>query len=400
MTQIRPHIAIACGGTGGHIFPGLAVADRLVQRGCEVTVIISNKPVDKIACEDIEGVSVVELPAVAKRQGNLKEFISALWKSIQTCRGYFKSKKPHAIFATGGFVSAAPVIVGKRMGARIFIHESNTIPGKANRLFSFIADEVLVGFKCAAQFFPEKKVRVTGTPVRPEFLKIERQQCCRRLGFDEKRPTLLVAGGSQGAHPINELFINSMSLIKEKLAGWQIIHITGNEDYEVVEKAYRESGINARVYSFYSRMDELLGAATIAVSRAGASFLAELSAARVMPLLIPYPYAADNHQFYNGLVFVKAGAGRMLEQRKATPELLIGMILQLSEESDIRSKNIESLAKLNSINAAETVANLIIEKVTADLGNSIVFEPRKSIWNQKKEKTAVKPQQSEPVFAK
>ncbi|MGC8830260.1 MAG: undecaprenyldiphospho-muramoylpentapeptide beta-N-acetylglucosaminyltransferase [Verrucomicrobiia bacterium] len=400
MTKLHPHIAIACGGTGGHIFPGLAVADRLAQSGCDVTVIISNKPVDKLACEDITGVSVIELPAVAKRQGNLKEFISALWKSIQLCRAYFKSKKPNAIFATGGFVSAAPVIVGKLMGAKIFIHESNTIPGKANRLFSFVADEVFVGFKCSAQFFPKKKVRVTGTPVRPEFLNIDRTLCCRSLGLDEKRPTLLVAGGSQGAHPINELFINSMSLLKQKLSGWQIIHITGREDYESVNKAYQENGLNARVYSFYRRMDELLGAATVVVSRAGASFLAELSAARVPPLLIPYPYAADNHQFYNSLVFVKAGAGRMLEQKNATPELLVGMILQLSQESHIRAQNIETLARLNSINAAETIANLIIEKIKTTFGDAILLEPRQSIWAQTKQNISIKPQQTEPIFVK
>lgn len=376
----KAHIAISCGGTGGHIFPGLAIADRLVQSGCEVTILISGKQVDKRACESISGVSIVELPAVGLKRSELRRFLSSTFQSIRKCRDYFKLHKPDAVFSTGGFVGVAPILIGRLMGASIFLHESNTIPGRANKLLSRFANSVFVGFKFTTRFFPQKKVRFTGTPVRPDFLNINKELCRRSLRVDDKRPVLLIVGGSQGAHPINELFLKSMPLLKERMSNWKFIHVTGKDDYDTINSAYKEAGLDALVHSFYDKMSLLLGSATVVVCRGGASFLAELCAVGVPPLIIPFPYAADNHQFYNGLAFVKAGAGRMLEQHKATSELLVGMILQLGEEADLRRENLKALREFNSNKSAEIISDIIIQRIKEKSCNALFFEPRKSIF--------------------
>ncbi len=385
----KAHIAISCGGTGGHIFPGLAVADRLVQSGCDVTILISGKEVDKRACEAISGVSVFELPAVGMKRGEIKRFLSSTFKSIRKCREYFKLHKPDAVFSTGGFVSVAPILVGKLMGASVFLHESNTIPGRANRVLSRLADGVFVGFKFTTKFFSQKKVKFTGTPVRPDFLNINKELCRRSLGINDNRPVLLIVGGSQGAHPINDLFLKSMPLLKERMANWKFIHITGKDDCDIMRSAYKEAGLDALVFNFYEKMSILLGSATVVVSRAGASFLAELCAVGVPPLLIPFPYAADNHQFYNGLAFVKAGAGRMLEQHKATAELLVGMISQLGEEAESRRENLKALREFNSNKSAEIIADIIRQRIKEKSGDTLVFEPGKSIFAANKKVDAV-----------
>jgi len=357
--------------------------------------------VDKRACESVSGVSILELPAVGLKRGEVGRFLSSTFQSIRRCRNYFKMHKPNAVFSTGGFVGVAPILVGKLMGASIFLHESNTIPGRANRVLSKLADGVFVGYKFTTKFFPQKKVKFTGTPVRPDFLNVNKELCRRSLGIDDNLPVLLIVGGSQGAHPINELFLKSMPLLKERMANWKFIHITGKDDCETMRNAYKEAGLDALVYSFYDKMSLLLGSATVVVCRGGASFLAELCAAGVPPLVIPFPYAADNHQFYNGLAFVKAGAGRMLEQHKATAELLIGMILQLEEEADLRRENLKSLREFNSDKSAQIIAEIIIQRIKEKSGNTLIYEPGKSIFSiNKKNSEPDNSTKEKPVLVK
>ena len=132
-SEHKPHVAIACGGTGGHLFPGLAVAEQLIARGCTVTALISPKDVDQQAVESVRGVEVVTLPAVALQTGSRMAFFGGFVKSFRAARTLFKTRRPDAVLAMGGFTSAPPVLAAKAMGVKTFLHESNTIPGKANR---------------------------------------------------------------------------------------------------------------------------------------------------------------------------------------------------------------------------------------------------------------------------
>jgi UDP-N-acetylglucosamine--N-acetylmuramyl-(pentapeptide) pyrophosphoryl-undecaprenol N-acetylglucosamine transferase len=360
MTPPRePKIAIACGGTGGHLFPGLAVAAQLVKRGCAVTILISPKDVDQQAVKKITGVEIVTLPAVALTQGRFLAFASGFVRSYWAAKKHFKTHPPQAALAMGGFTSAPPILAAKSLGAQTFLHESNTIPGRANRWLSRVVNQAFVGFPQATSRLHTRKVITTGTPVRPEFQSRDSAACRSALGLDPARPVLLVMGGSQGALGINNLLINSLPLLR-KAGDFQFLHFTGATDAERVRRAYAEQNLRAVVHPFFAEMEVALGAATVAVSRAGASSLAEISAMRVPSILIPFPAATGNHQVFNARAFVEAGAALLLEQKNSTSAALVRLVSGLIGSAVTREKMQAALEKWHAPNSAEEIAEKIL----------------------------------------
>ncbi|HXT40463.1 MAG TPA: undecaprenyldiphospho-muramoylpentapeptide beta-N-acetylglucosaminyltransferase [Candidatus Angelobacter sp.] len=359
--ETAPRVAIACGGTGGHLFPGLAVADVLAHSGCSVSLLISPKEVDQQAVKSAARVEVLTLPAVGLVNGNLGAFVRGFWRSCCAARQMFKVRTPQAVLAMGGFTSAPPVLAGQKAGAATFLHESNSIPGRANRWLAPLVDAAFTGFPSAARRLHCQTVKFTGTPVRTQFHSMDAAGCRVALGLNADRPVLLVMGGSQGARGVNQLITRSLPLLTAQFPALQFAHLTGTSDFESVRDIYATHRVSCVVRPFLSEMELALGAATVAVSRAGASSQAELAAMRVPSILIPYPGAADNHQFYNAWAFVESGAARMLEQEKATPEMLVEMIRGLVEKSDQTTSMKEALAKWHQPDAAEQIAGRILE---------------------------------------
>jgi len=362
-----PFVAIACGGTGGHLFPGLAVAEQLTQRGCAVALLISPKDVDQQAVKSARGLESITLPAVALQNRNYFAFAGSFLKSLLAAQKVFRRRKPRAVLAMGGFTAAPPVWVGKDFGAKTFLHESNTIPGRANRLLARFVDEAFVGFPETAARLKARKVTATGTPVRfrfsPDAIRRAQDADCRvALGLEPACPTVLVVGGSQGASGLNEMIVSALPLLAEK--NWQWLHLTGVKDFEKVKAAYAARGIRAAVKPFLAEMDLALGAATAAVSRAGASSLAELAALRLPALLVPFPAAADNHQFYNARALEATGAARLLEQKGATPENIAAAVVELMENRDALFQMRAALAQWHAPKAAEQIAETILSAVT------------------------------------
>src|SRR5208337_954747 len=193
----RPFVAIACGGTGGHLFPGLAVAEQLQKRGCAVALLISPKEVDQEAVKSVRGMEVFTLPAVGLQNRNYFSFAGSFVKSLFAARKIFRQRKPGAVLAMGGFTSAPPVFVAKELGAKTFLHESNTIPGRANRYLARFVNEAFISFPEAAGLRARKITR-TGTPVRSQFQPSNPAPCRAAFGLVPDRPTILVMGGSQG----------------------------------------------------------------------------------------------------------------------------------------------------------------------------------------------------------
>lgn len=365
MTQpSAPMIAIACGGTGGHLFPGLAVAEQLLKRGCAVTLLVSPKEVDQQAVKTARGMKVVTLPAVGLQNRNYFSFATSFVRSYFAARNIFRDSPAAAALAMGGFTSAPPICAAKNIGAKAFLHESNTIPGRANRWLSRFVDRCFVGFPQAADRLRHRNVTVTGTPVRPQFQPRDAASCRTALGLEPDVPTILVMGGSQGASGINDLIVNSLSLLASAPQRLQFLHLTGPGDTEKVRSAYAKTGFRASLYPFLAEMDLALGAATVAVSRSGASSLAELAAVRVPSALIPFPAATDNHQFFNAKAFEETGAARLLEQKTATAESLVRLMLELIDDTGVRDRMQAALAKWHMPRAAEQIAETIL-KVTA-----------------------------------
>jgi UDP-N-acetylglucosamine--N-acetylmuramyl-(pentapeptide) pyrophosphoryl-undecaprenol N-acetylglucosamine transferase len=365
-----PFVAIACGGTGGHLFPGLAVAGQLTQRGCAVTLLVSPKEVDQLAVRSTGDLDVVTLPAVGLQNRNYFSFARSFVKSLFAARKVFRRRKPAAVLTMGGFTGAPPVWVGKDFGAKTFLHESNLIPGRANRLLARFVDEAFVGFPETASRLrvPRGGITPTGTPVRPQFQPRDAAACRAALGLDPQRPAILVMGGSQGASGINEIILAALPLLAGRAATWQWLHLTGAGHFEKVKQDYAKLGFQAVVRPFLAEMELALGAATVAVSRAGASSLAEIAAMRLPSLLVPFPAAADNHQFHNAQAFATTGAARLVEQKNATPEGVVAMLGELVENEATRAAMQAALAQWHAPRAAEQIANNILKTIGERFG--------------------------------
>jgi len=363
MTESAPpvhRIAIACGGTGGHLFPGLAVAQQLRRRSAAVTLLISPKEGDQQALGSASGLEVVTLPAVGLTRGGEIAFVRGFARSYRAAKAAFRSCPPRAALAMGGFTSAPPLLAARRLGAQVFLHESNSIPGRANRWLSWFVHRAFVGFAAAGPRLHTPKVTVTGTPVRAEFHPREAAGCRAALGLDPARPVLLVMGGSQGASAINSLVSNTLPLLAGRFPNWQWFHLSGSAEVEAVKRAYTKAGLSAQVHPFFSSMELALGAATAALSRAGASSLAELAAMRVPSILIPYPAATDDHQLCNARALEGTGAARLLEQKAATPESLAALLAELVENPAVREPMQEALARWHCPRAASEIARTIL----------------------------------------
>jgi UDP-N-acetylglucosamine--N-acetylmuramyl-(pentapeptide) pyrophosphoryl-undecaprenol N-acetylglucosamine transferase len=362
----KPFIAIACGGTGGHLFPGLAVAEQLKQRGCRVGLLISPKDVDQQAVKNISGLEIFTLPAVGLQNRNYFSFLVSFIKSLAAARKIFRQDPPAAVLAMGGFTSAPPIIAGQLFRAKTYLHESNTIPGRANRFLARLVDMAFIGFPETAARLKARKTEVTGTPVRPQFQVRDAAECRAAFGLLPDRPTILVVGGSQGASGLNEMILGALPLLAAR--NWQWLHLTGMNDFEKVRAGYAAHKIHAVVKPFLAEMDLALGAATAAVSRAGASSQAELAALRLPSLLVPFPAAADNHQFFNARIFALSGAAQMLEQRDSSPEKTAAYLTSLVEDETLRAKMATALAQWHAPNSAAQIAENILHAVLKKTG--------------------------------
>jgi UDP-N-acetylglucosamine--N-acetylmuramyl-(pentapeptide) pyrophosphoryl-undecaprenol N-acetylglucosamine transferase len=263
--------------------------------------------------------------------------------------------------AMGGFTAAPPILAAKRLGALTFLHESNTVPGRANRWLAQRVDGAFVYFPAARDGLRARRIEVTGMPVRGEFSRLTPAAAARTaLGLKADAPVLLVTGGSQGARAINELMVASLPALLEAVPGLQFVHLTGTRDVEMVRAAYAARRRPAVVRAFLGEMALALAAADAAVSRAGASSLAELAACRLPALLIPYPAAADNHQYHNALAFAQSGAARALEQDALSPELLAREIAALLGDAPRRMAMRQALSLWDFPDAAAQIADRML----------------------------------------
>ena len=358
-----PLIAIACGGTGGHLFPGLAVAEVLQQWGCDIALLVSTKEVDQEAVKSAMAMQVLPLPAVALQNGKWASFIRGCWQSYRMCRKNFRNRAPQAVLAMGGFTSAPPVIAGKNCGAATFLHESNSIPGRANRWLSPWVDEIFVGFPQAGRRLSSQAIHFTGTPVRPQFKPAAPDACRMAVGLQPQKPVLLVMGGSQGASGINRLMEGALPDLAAQMPDLQFLHLTGPDDCQKMQAAYAQHGRRAVVRPFLTEMDLALGAATLVVNRAGASSLAELAAMQVPSLLIPYPHATDDHQLFNARALVDTGAARVLLQQETTPAALAAAILSLLNDGVAREQIRAALRQWHFPTAAQDIAGQIFTRL-------------------------------------
>jgi len=347
---------IACGGTGGHLFPGLAVAEVLRARGHEVMLFVSEKEIDALALSGGSDFQFHKLPTIglpSPFSPAILGFLRRFHESLSLCRNIYRNFKPHVVLGMGGFTSTAPVLAGKMRGIPTFIHESNAIPGKANRLTARLVRAVLLGVKECAPFFPRVRTEVTGTPIRKELQRIDQRTARQRLGLHEDLRTVLVMGGSQGASGINQAMIKSLPALQG--GPIQVIHLAGTRDERLVADNYKREGVPAYVAAFHHAMEEVYSAADFAVARSGAASLAELSVFALPAILVPFPYAAEDHQTRNAEIFANAEAGIIVKESDLAGDLLSRKIQEFISDPERLAKMSENSARLAPKNAAALV---------------------------------------------
>ena len=355
---------IACGGTGGHLFPGIAVAEVLRDRGHEVLLFISEKEIDSLALSTRSQFRFEKLPTVgfpSLYSPAVFGFIRRFTESLSLCRSIYGKFKPQVVLGMGGFTSTAPILAGRMRGISTLVHESNAIPGKANRLAGKMVAAVLLGFKEAAQFFPKVRTEITGTPIRTELKRVDRQAARQKLGLQADLTTMLVMGGSQGASGINQAVIKSLPLLRG--TPLQIIHLSGARDERLATDNYQREQIPASVFAFHHHMEQIYSAADFALARAGAASLAELALFALPSILIPFPYAADDHQTRNAEIFAHADAAFVFKESELTPELLSQKIRAMVDHPEQLRRMSEKSASLAPRDAADRVATTM-EKFT------------------------------------
>ena len=355
---------IACGGTGGHLFPGIAVAEVLRDRGHEVMLLVSEKDIDALALSGRTNFRVEKLPTVGLPSAfspALLGFVRRFYESLSLCRSLYHKFKPQVVLGMGGFTSTAPVLAGRIRGIATFIHESNAVPGKANRLTARMVQAVMLGFKECAPFFPKAHTEVTGTPVRTELVRLDRKLARRKLGLQEDLPTLLVMGGSQGASGINQALIKSLPFLHG--VPLQVIHLSGTRDERLVADNYRRESVPAYIAAFHHQMEEPYSAADLVVARAGAASLAEFASFSLPGILIPFPYATDDHQTRNAEIYARLEAAVLLQESELSGELLARKISELIQDRQRIEQMAANCSRLAPKDAAGRVATTM-EKYT------------------------------------
>lgn len=308
---------IACGGTGGHLSPGIALAEALVERGHAVTLLISLKKVDARLSEKYPQLRFERVPSapLGWSPGKFLRFVWDQGRGLVHCRRLVARLKPDVIVGFGGFTNAGVVLAGRLAGVPVALHEANRVPGRATRMLSRIAQRLYLppGVRLPGRL--GLMVRHTGLPVRREIVRLPRHEARAQLGVDPNQKLVAVLGGSQGAGPLNRWVEETVAAFAQE--GVQVWCVTGMGKGEIdVREFPGRNGQTVRVWRepFCDRMGVLISAADVAISRAGAGTLAELIRCETPGVLVPYPFAADNHQQANATYFEQQGGGLVVAE--------------------------------------------------------------------------------------
>ncbi|AVH61892.1 undecaprenyldiphospho-muramoylpentapeptide beta-N-acetylglucosaminyltransferase [Nostoc sp. 'Peltigera membranacea cyanobiont' 213] len=355
MANAPIRLLIAASGTGGHLFPAIALAQKLpdyqiewlgVPNRLETQLVPKEYPLNTIAVEGFQqGFGLASIRIFGK-----------LALSILEVRRILKQGNFQGVFTTGGYIAGPAVIAARSLGLPVVFHESNALPGKVTRFFGPWCSAVALGFEVAAKYLPRAKNVCVGTPVRAQFLD-GAINAPLDLAIPDGVPLIVVFGGSQGAVAINKLVRESAKAWFD--AGAYVVHLTGDRDEEADTLKHPQY----IALPFYNNMAALLQRATLAISRSGAGSLTELAVCGTPAILIPYPFAAEDHQSYNADVFTSSGAALTLKQSELTAQELQSNVLNLLQSPQELAKMRKNAKAIAVPDSAEKLAQLVREVV-------------------------------------
>jgi UDP-N-acetylglucosamine--N-acetylmuramyl-(pentapeptide) pyrophosphoryl-undecaprenol N-acetylglucosamine transferase len=352
-------LVVAGGGTGGHVFPGMAVAEAMESHGSvDILWIGTGRPVEIDALSGrkwdyrILNTRPLRGSGVA---GTIRSLAGLPFSTIRAS-SWLKSFRPHVVLGVGGYVSGPALLAARLLGIPTALHEQNLIPGLTNRLASRFAKTVFVSFKETVKYFPKNRVFFTGNPVRKNIIQSPNHQITKSPNF-----RLLVLGGSQGAKCLNRLAGSALKVLWQSGLHLEIIHQTGKLDVSHVEKFYKDASIPAKVTPFISDIGESYSWADLVICRAGAGTLAELTTLGKPSILIPYPWATDLHQEANARELTEAGAAKYFLEEEIGAIKLAGEIQSLLEGPQKLVTMGENARKLGKPTAAVEIASTLVE---------------------------------------
>lgn len=347
-------IAVACGGTGGHTYPGLATAKTLASRGHRVEVLVSGRDIESSTLKGWDGVI---FKTYARKGRNLIHIAHSTLRTLF----HFIANRPSIVLAMGSYASLSPVLAAKVLRIPVVLHEANAIPGISNALLSRFARAVATSFPGGDNEYHCSKVERTGLPVRKELLEQpEIAEFNNGDGF-----TVFITGGSQGAVSVNEIASKALAIVAAsgKVPSLKVIHQTGKNPgtKDMVETCYRNANINASVAEFMdmSTMGGAFKAASLVIARSGAATCAEISLFGLPSILIPLPSAARDHQFLNAKFLADAGAAIVVRQNDCTPEWLADTIISLATDKEKLAAYGKASLALTAKDASEKLSDLI-----------------------------------------
>lgn len=355
-------IMISGGGTGGHIYPALALIETLKKRHPDLQVLYigteNGLEADLVPRAGVPFKSIQI--AGLKRSLSLENVKTAYWflKSVRTLRKEMKTFRPDVVIGTGGFVSGPVVYTAQRLGIPTILHEQNSIPGLTNKFLSKKADRVALSFKGSETHFPGASVRLIGNPRGSEVLQtvVKESDVRSQYNFDQ-RPIVLIYGGSRGAEAINRAMVEAIpELSREPI---NVLYVTGQVHYDSVVSAAPEAD-NVHIYPYVYDMPAILACASLVVSRAGASTISELTALGLPSVLIPSPYVTADHQTKNASALVENGASQLVKEEELTGETLVSAIRHVLTNRDAMAA---SSRQLGFPRAADALADLVEEVI-------------------------------------
>ena len=326
-------VLIAGGGTGGHVYPGIAVAEELrrLHPDAQVLFVGGHKGLESMAVPEA-GFPIRRIATAGFARGRAWTWP---WAALVNLVGFLQAfflvlvERPGAVLGTGGYVSGPVALAAKLLGRPLLLQEQNSVPGVTNRLLGRFADEIHLSFLEARSHFKRRDhLKVTGNPVRMHIFEHDREAAIREFALQPGKPTVFVFGGSGGARRINDAAVDALRRLKGRL-DLQVILQTGREDFERVRRIVADEKLPATVMSFLTRIHQAYGVADLIVCRAGAMTLAEIAVCGRPSILVPYPFAAHNHQELNASNLVDRGAAVMIRDEELTGERLAKEIAHL-----------------------------------------------------------------------
>lgn len=359
--RFSPLVLITGGGTGGHLFPGIAIAESLIEKDKNTGILFvsTGNPFEKeILSKKRFSLKAIDVEGIKGRgvMAKLKSLLK-IPKAFMASIAILKEFQPAIVIGMGGYSSGPVALAAWVMGIRVVLHEQNIRPGITNRLLSRIADRIYVSFHGTKLISHPEKMRIVGNPVRKELLESagvlnEHEKHLNQTG--KKRMTIVILGGSQGAHSINMAVVEALPYLTSK-DNYRFIHQTGVADEAIVKDAYERCSIPGVVQSFFHDMADLYRQADLLICRAGATTVAEVTSIGKSVIFIPYPYAADNHQVLNAKALADEGAAEMIEEKALSGKKLAERINVLAEDPGRMDEMKRNSKKFGHPDAAEEI---------------------------------------------